>query len=383
MAVKSLVLGFVSLRTAKLSIAGALLDKRREDQFGDWVEAEMTKTGVPGMAAAVVVGGETVFAKGYGSANAVTHDRVKTDTIFHLASVSKLVTGTTLMMLQERKRFQLDDPIARFADFSVVHPKFPKERITFRHLLTHTSGISDGNYASSFTEPGDPKLSLRDFLTGYLSPGGRWYTSDGSFLDAAPGSRWSYSNVGMALAGYLVGRIGAISLDAFSRDEIFGPLGMNDTAWFLRDLKRPRNLAAPHVPSRDGLCVIDPIGYPDWPAGLLRSSVTDLAQFLGVFANQTIQGFRASRIKVLPTTLAEMLERQPMPDSRYQALVWAGHLSGHKLRLGHAGGDPGAATSVALDPDRRKGVIVLMNVSPSNGVNLFKEEAINRLFDLS
>jgi hypothetical protein len=85
------------------------------------------------------------------------------------------------------------------------------------------------------------------------------------------------------------------------------------------------------------------------------------------------------RAPIQPATVAEMLELQPIPGSRRQALVWAGNNAGGRFHLGHTGGDPGASTSVVLDVDRRQAVLVLVNGSPSKTVGSFQNEAINRL----
>ena len=179
-----------------------------EKDFDAFMHNGLARTETPGMSVAVVRGEQTIFARGYGWADIAAGKKADAGTVFHVASVSKLVTATAIMMLLEQGAFQLDDKVAAYLDFPLLHPKFPDVPITFRHLLSHTSGISDAVYdkTAAFAVQGDPRLPLRDFVKGYLSRGGAWYDADVSFA-ARPGTEWRYSNVGIALLGYLVGRL--------------------------------------------------------------------------------------------------------------------------------------------------------------------------------
>lgn len=107
---------------------------------------EMDTGGAPGMVTGIVRAGQPSVLRAYGFADVQAGKRVTMDTVFHIASVSKVVTGTVMMMLSEDGGFALDDPIASVLDFPVVHPQFPDTPITFRHLFNHTSGISDALY---------------------------------------------------------------------------------------------------------------------------------------------------------------------------------------------------------------------------------------------
>jgi CubicO group peptidase (beta-lactamase class C family) len=237
------------------------------DALGEQISAAMAANHVPGVGFGLVRSGRIASIRGFGLADRERGRRVTPDTAFHLASVSKVVTGAAVMQLWEQGRFQLDDPIAPHLDFPVVNPRHA-EPITFRQLFTHTSSISDDNYRD-FLVTGDPVLGLRDFLVGYLTPGGKWFTPEGSFGDAAPGARYAYSNVATSLAGYLAERIGTAPLTVQTRDRIFHPLSMGPAAWRLADLSHA-DIATPYDEKDGKLSPIDPIGYPDWPAGLLR-----------------------------------------------------------------------------------------------------------------
>jgi CubicO group peptidase (beta-lactamase class C family) len=210
----------------------------------------------------------TWIAKGYGYADVDAARRVRADTAFYVASVGKVVTATVLMMLWEEEAFALDDPVARHLDFPLSHPRYPDVPITFRQLLTHTSGISDQQWFSidSSTSP-----SLRDFLISYLTSSGKFYDPDRCF-STMPGKTWAYCNVGYALLGYLVDRLGTAPLDSVSKRRVFAPLGMKNTAWRYEGLK-DEQLAEPYEFKNRQFKQLPRPSYPDWPGGLLVTSL--------------------------------------------------------------------------------------------------------------
>lgn len=252
--------------------------------FGDCVSGQLTATNTPGVAVAMVHGGRTAFSAGYGYADVEKARRVSSDTVFQIASVSKTVTATALMMLWEAGRFRLDDPIAPHLDFGVVNPKHPDAPVTFRQLFTHTSSISDAVYDGLDFSTGELP-PLRDFLLGYLAPGGRWYDAKKCYSDARPGTAWSYSNVAVALLGYLGERLSGKPLDVFTRERIFAPLGMRETSWRYEGVDDAR-LAQPYGFVDAHFKRLPRARYPDWPAGLLCASAGDFAKFLSLYAQK-------------------------------------------------------------------------------------------------
>jgi len=345
------------------------------DRLRDGARALLTEQDVPALGFGLVRDGRIVAVDAFGLADRETGRGVTPDTAFHLASVSKVVTGTALMQLQEMGRFRLDDPIAPFLDFALENPRHATP-ITFRHLATHTSSISDRNYENGdFGSEGDPTLGLRDFLIGYLTPGGKWY-NDHTFGDVEPGSRFSYSNVGTALVGYLAERIGKAPLQLQCQQRIFAPLGMHPAAWHLSTLGAAP-VTTPYVEDDGKLHPIKPVGYPDWPAGLLRTTPRGLTRFVAAYANGgTLDGRRILR----GSTVREMVKfvvPPPLPRGplRGQGLFWENQIADAPQLIAKFGGDEGAHTMVAFDPVKRHGIALLANRSP-NGM---LEEAMKKL----
>ena len=288
---------FLALSAATLIASTARAATPWARDFGDFVADGLATTNTPGMSVAIVREGRTVFSAGYGYAEVETARRVTADSVFQIASVSKTVTGLAMMMLWEDGRFRLDDPVGPHLDFAVSHPKFPDVPITFRHLFTHTSGISDALYDTlEFTDATTP--FLRAFLTSYLSPGGTLYDADKCYSSAKPGTAWSYSNVAVALLGYLASRMGRREpVDAITGTRLFAPLGLRNTAWRYAGIGDER-LALPYEFKDARFHRLPRETYPDWPAGLLCTSANDFAKILAIYTQDGSLGgqrFRQAR----------------------------------------------------------------------------------------
>lgn len=333
------------------------------DDLDGFVASEMAKAGIPGLALASAQRGVVRLARGYGFADLARRRPATAQTMFHIASITKTITATAVVQLVERGLVGLDEPVAPRLGFPLANPHHPQAPITLRHLLTHTSGISDARYYEiDFRERGrDSAQPLEAFLREYLVPGGRTFSAEGSFAAAAPGEAWDYSNVGYALLGYLAGRIGGQDMRLQSRERIFAPLGMHHTSWSLAGV--PEALRATPYDLIDGKpAPVEPVGFPDWPAGMIRSSAADLIRFVGASAN------RGGRV-LSPSRQAQMLEMtRPAGLPGWltgQGLGWQASKLAGGARPNHWGGDPGVFTVAYLDPETRSAAVVLTNLTVS------------------
>jgi CubicO group peptidase (beta-lactamase class C family) len=227
------------------------------------------------------------------------------DFILNIGSISKTITGTALLQLWEKNKFNLDEDICKYLPFKVRNPYYPTDVLTFRQLLTHTSSLNDGsNYKESYS-CGDPEISLGEWLKEYFTPEGKYYVKEENFNNWKPGEKFEYSNVGFGLIGYLVEMISGKPFDDYCRLNIFDPLEMDKTYWFLSELDQA-NLAVPYarisrekninkklIGSSDKvgskknkdfipLCLYS---FPNYPDGLLRTSVRQLSRFLITLIN--------------------------------------------------------------------------------------------------
>ncbi len=324
----------------------------------NYITGQMKTNNIPGLAACIIKDGKLAWTKGYGWANLDEKKPVTPNTIFMLASVSKPFTSAALMKLYEAGKFGLDDSINTFLPYKVHHPKFKSTPITFRHLLTHTSGIRDNwdvmipNYVN-----GDSPIPLGEFLQDYLTPAGKHYDEAKHFSASAPGTKAEYSNIGTALIGYLVETISGQPFDQYSKEKIFTELCMSHTAWKLAALDTT-NIARPYGYENGAFYDYGLYGYPDYPDGQLRSSVIDVARFMFAHINN---GLYDNKQFLQEATVNEIFTPQiPAIDSK-QGLIWSKLISGGRTFWFHNGGDFGVGTMMLFDPQKKTGVVILTN----------------------
>lgn len=272
---------------------------------------------VPGIVALVARNGKIVYHKGFGYDDIDNKTPLKADAIFRIASQTKAITSAAIMILFEEGKFLLDDKISQFipsfknpqvlADFNAKDSSYTtkpaKREITFRDLLTHTSGIS---YAGIGTPEAKAIYAKAHIPSGIGTPFenlGEAMTRLGSLpLIHDPGARFTYG-LNTDVLGYLVEVISGKTLDAFCKERIFSPLGMKDTYFYLPESKFPRlsklygedaNQKNKKYNSSESLIPGGPTGAMDYPkakgtffsggAGL-SSTALDYAIFLQTLLN--------------------------------------------------------------------------------------------------
>ncbi|MEM7776327.1 MAG: serine hydrolase domain-containing protein [Pseudomonadota bacterium] len=330
----------------------------------------MKKEHVPGLAACVVRGTDIVWAEGFGMADLENQIPFTPDrSIFQIASVSKVITAVAIMQLRDKGHFRLDDDVSGHAGFTVRNPKFANQPITYRHLLRHVSSIRDTDGIYALYAVGDPTLTLQEVVCGYFTEGSRYWHKK-NFYSSQPGQREKYSNIGFALLGLLIENISGQSLNDYLRDNIYAPLGMVDTSFFIEDLDQSRQTFPYTYQSkpRRQLCPGDGDGnllpsgaaptagfnkhalysYPTLADGMVRTTVTQLARFMTAMMNDgQFQGYQMLK----PDTVSEMLSGDE------QGLGWVRD----GKYWGHDGGDPGCASEMFFDRKDRFGFIILAN----------------------
>jgi len=223
----------------------------------------------------VARGSDVMLSKGYGSANLEWNIPNAPSTKFRLGSITKQFTAASILLLEERGKLKLDDPIKNYV------PEAPAawDKITIFNLLTHTSGIP--NFTSL---PEYQSLKLRETPVAKTIAAVR-----DKPLDFAPGEKMSYSNSGYLVLGHVIERITGGSYERFVSDTIFAPLGMKDSGYDSNTAIIPRR-AAGYAPSPAGpinagfIHMSIPHG-----AGALYSTTEDLLRWeLGLFGGKLI-----------------------------------------------------------------------------------------------
>lgn len=346
------------------------------------VQAKMDEAGIMGVGAAVIVNRQVVWMKGYGFADWQRKKPFTPNTIMNVGSIAKPFTGVALMRAVGEGKLSLDEDINTYLPFRVVNPNSPDAPITLRHLATHTSGITDRweVYAATYYYGGDSPEPLAQFLEQYFTPGGTYYSPE-NFLDAKPGAQRDYSNIGAALAGYIVERAHGEPLNTYTRKHIFTPLQMTRTGWFMSEVDMTNHSAL--FISQDGMTT--PIllyGGTTYPDGGVRTSVADLSKFFAAMLNGgEYQGERilgvaeAAEMQRFQFTDANRPENFPAADGN-SGLFWRTKFNG--TRVGHGGNDPGVHAEMLANLSGDVGVIMIMNTSVSGPE---EQRAVSAIFD--
>jgi CubicO group peptidase (beta-lactamase class C family) len=201
---------------------------------------------LPGAVALIARNGKIIFHKAYGMADGKSKKSMEKDAIFRIASQTKAITSTAVLMLWEEGKFKLEDPISKYIpEFgeaqlldifsetdSTYTTKPAKNQITIRDLITHTSGIGygvidgDARFKKMYAKAGITDL----FTTDQITIGESVKKLAKLPLHHEPGENFTYSE-GLDVLAYFVEVISGMPFDAFLRMRIFEPLGMEDT-WF-------------------------------------------------------------------------------------------------------------------------------------------------------
>lgn len=331
---------------------------------------KMADARLVGLGAAIIVDKKLVWSKGYGYADRESKKPFSTSTVMNIASVSKTITGACLMKAVEQGKLSLDEDINNYLPFKIENPFLPNEKITLRNLATHTSGLNDRFpfYTSDtlYVNGKDSQEALGDFLKNYFIPGGKYYSKE-NFLDHKPGTFREYSNIGTALAGYIVEVRTGKKLNDYSKEYLFKPLGMNDTGWFISDINLKKHAKLYQKQPDSSIRVIPLYGLTTYPDGGVRTSVNDLSHFFICLLND---GKFQNRQVLKEETVKEMLRFQfddahkpenIKPAELNSGIFWSTKMGGK--RIGHNGSDFGVRTFMLSDLKKQVAVIMFINTS--------------------
>ncbi|TMP77841.1 hypothetical protein CWB73_18680 [Pseudoalteromonas phenolica] len=354
--------------------------------FDEMLSQYMEAAKLPGASVLVFKEGEIVFSKQYGRANLESQTAPTQTTLYQVASVSKLVTGTAVIKLYEQGKLKLDDDINQYLPFSVRNPHFPDTPITIRMLLSHVSSISDGSfflgspYWDLYQDIGKKTFkpeALAQFIEGYFTSRSEYYDQGNNFNTSKPGTQPEYSNVAYGLLGYLVEHVSGMPFYEFCKQEIFTPLEMQHTRWLSENLET-NDVAVPysyHLMTRDyqGIGTYEMPTYAD---GGLKTSAIEFMRFLHIFVNDgnTIQGAPFLQ----PEAVDEMLTVQYPKVNKISGLTW--WVDDNKYM--HGGSDPGVKALVAISKHEQWGFIFFANgggFRTELGFELFRDDLYDYL----
>jgi len=331
------------LSIAICALAANLVQAQTLDRVDPYVQQEMQKRQIPGLALLVVRNGEIVKSQGYGYSNVELQVPVKPETIFQSGSVGKQFTATAVMMLVEEGKLSLDDPLTKF--FPDAPPAWRNVKV--RLLLSHTGGFTD--YPKNF-----------DFRRDYTEDD-LLRIVEGVALAYPPGSKWAYSNLGYLTLGILIHRVTGQFYGDFLHDRIFAPLGMNTRIINEADI----------IPNRAAgyRLVNGQLKNQEWVApmvnttadGSLYFSVLDLAKWDAALYTEKL--LKRSSLDLMWTPV-KLNNGKPNPDG-YGFAWFVGDVRGHRI-IEHGGSWQGFNTHISRYVDDKLTVVVLTNLDGSH-----------------
>lgn len=383
------------------------LAANRLARISDWMRLQVDRKRAAGMATLVSRRGKTAFVDMAGHADVARGKAIASDTIYRIYSMTKPLTSVAIMMLYEEGRFQLDDPISRFLPLFANPRVFtggsrgkvdtvPANRgITFRDLLTHTSGLTYGFMESNIVDFNYRRQGV-DFQTAETSLKEVVEKAASLPLIAQPGKAWNYS-IATDVLGYLVEVVSGVPFEKFLMDRLIKPLKMVDTDFWVPEAKQARFAANYSPDGKGGLALIDdPAKSPylkprkvNSGGGGLVSTAADYARFCQFMLNKgELDGVRLLGRKTVELMTSNHLkgDMAAMGAARFSEATYEGNGFGlgFAVMLDPAKnqiiGTPGefawggaASTAFWIDPAEDMYVVLLTQLMPSSTYPIRRE----------
>ena len=308
-------------------VTNADVDQSRLDAVKADLQSRIDENKLSGAVVMVAQDGEVLMHEALGYQNVEDQVPMSTETIFRIFSMTKPVTGTALMLLYDEGKFELDDPVEKhlpeLAGMEVLvsqnddgswETKPANSPMTVRQLMSHTGGLlytpplSQGPIANAYSEAGimdlygttleDSIPALKDIPLAYQ-----------------PGTQWIYS-ISVDVQGYMVEKLSGQKFDEFLQERIFEPLGMEDTAFYVKADKADR-FARQYFPTQDGsLNRTDTGAFLNPPkflsgGGGLTSTSSDYMKFAQMHLNKG----ELNGVRILSEEAVEIMRTNHLPDS--------------------------------------------------------------------
>ena len=335
---------------ARIDEAVASLDELAQDM--------LERTGVPGLAVAVVHGEETLLMRGWGLRAEGAEEQVDADTVFLLASLSKSVGATVVATQVSQGTVSWDDPVRNHLPWFDLGDPWVSNHVTIGDLYAHRSGLPD-HAGDDLEDIGYDRRAVLERLAQL--PMGQFRAD------------YAYTNFGLTAAAEAVATATGKDWSTLSEEALYGPLGMEATSSRHSDYMARDNRAASHVPDANGFRVAD-LRQPDAqsPAGGVSSSVRDMAKWMklvlsnGRFAEQQLIAPEALVPALSPHAISSRPGDAADRAGTYGYGFGVGVRPTGRVVVSHSGAFAfGAATSYSMLPDLGLGIIVLTNATPT------------------
>ena len=325
------------------------------------LEPEIQRTllagNIPSASIALVAGDRVIWTNAYGYSNLWARTPATPNTVYLIGSTFKAMSTIALLQQMEQGKFKLDDRVNDYLTDFKIQGEDPQHPVTFRHLLTHTSGLPAD--FGPFPVWGDTvPPSLEDYLGKALK------------VTKPPLTSVTYSNMAYTLVAYLVQKFSGVPYKQYMQEHIFTPLEMTSTAFEPRPDMEER-LAIPYVVDEKTGSQVGTVRLKAsvWPAGIVYGTVLNQANWL--IANLNGGVFKDKRL-ISQSTLDQMLTRQYDQFKGTIENLWGNETAGFGLTwwtqvrdgdryLAHSGSVPGYTAFLLGNRDRKLGFAIMTN----------------------
>lgn len=339
------------------------------------IRRAMIEGRIPSATVALVADGRVMWAGAYGYSNQWARTPATTDTVYLIGSTFKTMSSMALLQLMEQGKFKLDDRVSDYLTEFKIQYEDAKKPVTFRHLLTHTSGMpADFGPFPVWGETVPP--SMEEYLKKSLK------------VTEVPMEKVVYSNMAYTLIGYLVQKFSGVPFKQYIRENIFKPLEMTSTDFEPRQNMEER-LSIPYVyDATNGHTPAVRLKASVWPAGLVYGTIHDQANWL--IANLNGGVFKGKRL-ISAEAFEQMMTRQYDKFKGPVENIWGNETAGFGLTwwaqvrngdryFAHSGSVPGYTAFLLGNRDKKLGFAILTNGNRAHP-HLFKlaDKAIDLL----
>ncbi len=326
------------------------------------VQRTMLEGEIPSATIALVQDDRIIWTGAFGHSNLWARTPAVPKTVYLIGSTFKTMSMFALLQQMEKGKFKLDDPVNDYLEEFKIQEEDPDNPVTFRHLLSHTSGLP-GDFGPHAVWGDSVPLSLKEYLTKRLK------------VRNPPLTKLVYSNMAYTLIAYLVEKFSGVPYKNYIQKNIFDPLEMKDTAFFPKGNMEER-LAIPYIynTKTNSHVPATRLKANVWPAGIVYGTIIDQAHWLIANLNH---GVYKEHCLIREETFKQVMTRQsdkfngPISDgwlnetTGFGLTWWISEHKDEKL-FAHSGSVPGYTAFLVGNLNQKTGFAILTNGNKSH-----------------
>ncbi len=338
-----------------LAIGSLSAGNQHTTQLLDSLQKIMKKHQIPGMMLTLVDRDSVIFSGGLGYSDVEKKEKVTSNHVFRLGSVTKTFTALAILQLTQQKKFSLDDPLSRIApELPIVNPWEATHPVKVIHLLEHSAGFDDMHFNAVYRKDTFPISHLTAVNKHSKSLECRW----------KPGLMSSYSNPGYVVLGYLIEKYSGMPYEQYVSENILLPIGMQNAHFSVPHRFQDLHASGYMIQPKGGAKKAEFYQIYGNAAGGLCASSQDMSKFLQVILNN---GVKENQTLLDSVTLINMRFAESTLSARsgleggYGKAMYRSMLSANRSFFGHSGGIEGFISYYGFQPDMGKGYAFSIN----------------------